>query len=87
MRGVDKGEDAIATPSAYILLNFLSPFTDVPDICRSIVTHVQTSLARQAYNLDNFGAYQAVALSARDDLLVRNSVFASAYVTYTASCR
>ncbi|KAH8114838.1 glycosyltransferase family 35 protein [Phellopilus nigrolimitatus] len=43
---------------------------DVPSISKSIVNHVQTSLARQAYNLDNLGAYQAVALSARDDLIV-----------------
>ncbi|KAI5120630.1 hypothetical protein M0805_009390 [Coniferiporia weirii] len=40
------------------------------DISKSVVNHVQTSLARQAYNLDNLGAYQAIALSARDDLLV-----------------
>lgn len=72
---------------AHIFCSISTHFTDVPDICRSIVTHVQTSLARQAYNLDNFGAYQAVALSARDDLLVCNSAFASAYVTYTVSCR
>ena len=32
--------------------------------------HVQTSLARQAYNLDEAGAYQAAALSVRDNLLV-----------------
>ncbi|KJA26532.1 glycosyltransferase family 35 protein [Hypholoma sublateritium FD-334 SS-4] len=43
---------------------------DVQAVTRSIVGHVQTSLARQAYNLDNLGAYQAAALSARDDLLV-----------------
>jgi len=42
----------------------------VPSITKSIVNHVQTSLARQAYNVDNFGAYQAVALSVRDDLIV-----------------
>ncbi|KAF5384669.1 hypothetical protein D9757_006280 [Collybiopsis confluens] len=44
--------------------------TDVNSITKSIVNHVQTSLARQAYNLDNFGAYQAAALSVRDDLIV-----------------
>ncbi|KAH8077380.1 glycogen phosphorylase [Cristinia sonorae] len=43
---------------------------DVPDITRSVVHHVQTSLARQAYNLDEAGAYQAAALSVRDNLLV-----------------
>ncbi|KAG6910455.1 hypothetical protein DXG01_010380 [Tephrocybe rancida] len=44
--------------------------TDVEHITKSIVNHVQTSLARQAYNLDNLGAYQAAALSARDNLLL-----------------
>ena len=48
--------------------------TDVPSITKSIVNHVQTSLARQAYNLDNLGAYQAVGLSVRDDLIVRTIV-------------
>jgi len=43
---------------------------DVPEITKSIVNHVQTSLARQAYNLDDLGAYQAAALSVRDNLLV-----------------
>ncbi|KAF9066048.1 glycogen phosphorylase [Rhodocollybia butyracea] len=44
--------------------------TDVTSITKSIVNHVQTSLARQAYNLDDLGAYQAAALSVRDDLIV-----------------
>jgi starch phosphorylase len=44
--------------------------TDETSITKSIVSHVQTSLARQAYNLDNLGAYQAVALSVRDDLII-----------------
>jgi len=43
---------------------------DVPSITKSIIGHVQTSLARQAYNLDDIGAYQAIALSVRDNLLV-----------------
>ncbi|KAJ8690782.1 Non-essential glycogen phosphorylase [Pleurotus ostreatus] len=43
---------------------------DVGDITKSVVNHVQTSLARQAYNLDNLGAYQAAALSVRDNMLV-----------------
>lgn len=43
---------------------------DVPAITKSVVNHVQTSLARQAYNLDNLGAYQAAALSVRDNLIV-----------------
>ncbi|KAL4248795.1 Alpha-1,4 glucan phosphorylase [Abortiporus biennis] len=40
------------------------------DVARSFVHHVQTSLARQPYNLDDLGAYQATALSVRDNLLV-----------------
>ncbi|KAF7976533.1 hypothetical protein HWV62_13809 [Athelia sp. TMB] len=43
---------------------------DEASITKSIVNHVQTSLARQAYNLDNLGAYQAVALAVRDDLII-----------------
>jgi hypothetical protein len=34
------------------------------------VNHVQTSLARAPYNIDDFGAYQAAALSVRDNLIV-----------------
>ncbi|KAH7922471.1 glycosyltransferase family 35 protein [Leucogyrophana mollusca] len=44
--------------------------TGVPSITKSIVNHVQTSLARQAYSLDDLGAYQAAALSVRDNLLI-----------------
>jgi starch phosphorylase len=44
--------------------------TDSPDISKSIVNHVQTSLARAPYNIDEFGAYQAAALSVRDNLIV-----------------
>ncbi|KAB5590162.1 Starch phosphorylase [Ceratobasidium theobromae] len=40
------------------------------EIASRIVNHVQTTIARQAYNLDDQGAYQAVAYAARDDLLV-----------------
>ena len=36
--------------------------TDVETIQKSIVHHVTTTLARAAYNMDNFSAYQAVAL-------------------------
>lgn len=42
----------------------------MPTISKSIVHHVQTSLARQAYNLDDFGAYQAAALSVRDNMIL-----------------
>ncbi|KAH9990866.1 glycosyltransferase family 35 protein [Russula vinacea] len=41
-----------------------------PEISKSIVHHVQTSLARAPYNIDDFGAYQAAALSVRDNLIV-----------------
>ncbi|KAI0276052.1 glycosyltransferase family 35 protein [Russula aff. rugulosa BPL654] len=41
-----------------------------PEITKSIVNHVQTSLARAPYNIDDFGAYQAAALSVRDNLIV-----------------
>lgn len=34
------------------------------------MNHVQTSLARAPYNIDDFGAYQAAALSVRDNLIV-----------------
>ncbi|TFY75561.1 hypothetical protein EWM64_g8447, partial [Hericium alpestre] len=44
--------------------------TALPDVTKSIVGHVQTSLARAPYNLDDFGAYQAAALSVRDNLIV-----------------
>ncbi|KAK0219004.1 glycogen phosphorylase [Armillaria fumosa] len=44
--------------------------TDVASITKSFVNHVQTSLARQASNLDDVGAYQAAALSVRDNLIL-----------------
>lgn len=47
--------------------------SDVPSITKSIVNHVQTSLARQAYNVDDLGAYQAAALSVRDNMIVGDS--------------
>lgn len=43
---------------------------DIRSLTRSFVNHVQTSLARQVYSLDDLGAYQATALSVRDNLLV-----------------
>ncbi|KAG1764490.1 hypothetical protein EV702DRAFT_1205005 [Suillus placidus] len=42
----------------------------VPSITKSIVNHVQTSLARQPHEIDNLGAYQAAALSVRDNLII-----------------
>jgi starch phosphorylase len=43
---------------------------DVPEITKSVVNHIQTSLGRAPYNIDDFGAYQAAALSVRDNLIV-----------------
>ncbi|KIY50861.1 glycosyltransferase family 35 protein [Fistulina hepatica ATCC 64428] len=43
---------------------------DEPSIARSIIGHVQTSLAREAYNIDDLGAYQAAALAVRDDMIL-----------------
>ncbi|KAF8984182.1 Non-essential glycogen phosphorylase, partial [Haplosporangium bisporale] len=44
---------------------------DINAVQKSIVHHVTTTLARAAYNMDNFSAYQAVALSTRDRLISR----------------
>ncbi|KAF8601979.1 glycosyltransferase family 35 protein [Ceratobasidium sp. AG-I] len=42
----------------------------VADVTSSVVNHVHTTIARQAYNLDDQGAYMAVAHAVRDDLIV-----------------
>nr|XP_031862304.1 uncharacterized protein CI109_002269 [Kwoniella shandongensis]KAA5529376.1 hypothetical protein CI109_002269 [Kwoniella shandongensis] len=39
------------------------------DVANTVVRHVTTSLARQAGNMDTLAAYQATALSVRDQLL------------------
>ncbi|KAG6336747.1 hypothetical protein ID866_2352 [Astraeus odoratus] len=44
--------------------------TNANSISRSFVNHVQTSLARQAHNLNDMGAYLATSLSVRDNLLI-----------------
>ncbi|KAF8494939.1 glycosyltransferase family 35 protein [Russula emetica] len=44
--------------------------SESPEITKSVVNHIQTSLARAPYNIDDFGAYQAAALSVRDNLIV-----------------
>ncbi|WVQ81442.1 hypothetical protein IAT38_003566 [Cryptococcus sp. DSM 104549] len=44
---------------------------DPQDVANTIVRHVATSLARQPANIDEVGAYQATALSVRDQLLKR----------------
>ena len=79
LRALDKGRRppvqfhprSISRPTSLTDLNS----TDVPSITRSIINHVQTSLSRQAYNLDDLGAYQAAALSAKDNMLVRSINF------------
>jgi len=43
--------------------------TGTKDIQRQIVNHVEFTLARTRFDFDNFGAYQATALSVRDRLL------------------
>ncbi|KAG8992022.1 Non-essential glycogen phosphorylase [Tulasnella sp. 427] len=43
---------------------------DLGSITKSIVGHVQTTLARRAYNIDEEGMYRAIAYSVRDDLIV-----------------
>lgn len=76
LRGVTTGEP---------LSSFLYPATDSsadsPDISKSIVHHVQTSLARAPYNIDDFGAYQAAALSVRDNLIVSHDLLGCLKVT------
>ncbi|WVW79209.1 hypothetical protein I302_101175 [Kwoniella bestiolae CBS 10118] len=44
---------------------------DEQEVANTVVRHVSTSLARQAYNIDAIAAYQATALSVRDRLLER----------------
>jgi starch phosphorylase len=43
--------------------------SDKKSIQRSIVNHVEYTLARTRFNFDNFGAYQAAAYSVRDRLI------------------
>lgn len=43
--------------------------SDKRSIQRSIVNHVEYTLARTRFNFDNFGAYQAASLSVRDRLI------------------
>lgn len=42
---------------------------DKKSIQRSIVNHVEYTLARTRFNFDNFGAYQAASFSVRDRLI------------------
>ena len=71
LRGITTGEPFFSPP--YYTATDSS--TDAPEIAQSIVHHVQTSLARAPYNIDDFGAYQAAALSVRDNLIVSYDLF------------
>ncbi|KAI5452290.1 Non-essential glycogen phosphorylase [Naganishia albida] len=44
---------------------------DVDSVARHVVHHVSTTLARQAFNLDDAGAYRACAFAVRDELIRR----------------
>lgn len=70
LRGITTGE-SLSLP----LYPVTDSSADSPDISKSIVNHVQTSLARAPYNIDDFGAYQAAALSVRDNLIVSYDLF------------
>lgn len=43
--------------------------SDQRSIQRSIINHVEYTLARTRFNFDNFGAYQAASFSIRDRLV------------------
>jgi starch phosphorylase len=43
--------------------------SDKKSIQRSIVNHVEYTLARTRFNFDNFGAFQAASLAIRDRLI------------------
>ena len=60
--GSDKNERIWELMSSYI-------GTDKKSIQRSIVNHVEYTLARTRFNFDNFGAYQATSHSVRDRLI------------------
>lgn len=49
---------------------FFFAHPDINAVQKSIVHHVTTTLARAAYNMDNFSAYQAVALRYRRYCLI-----------------
>jgi hypothetical protein len=83
MRGLDTGGITHLCASLADRHRF---YLDVPSITKSIVGHVQTSLARQAYNLDDFGAYQAAALSVRDNLIVCFCTFNSTDSKCSSPC-
>lgn len=69
MRGITSGKHFFSSP-LFHFIRVTGPSADTPDITKSIVNQVQTSLARAPYNIDDFGAYQAASLSVRDNLIV-----------------
>jgi hypothetical protein len=77
LRGITTGEPFFSSP--YYTATDSS--ADAPEISQSIVHHVQTSLARAPYNIDDFGAYQAAALSVRDNLIVSYDLFGCLKIT------
>jgi starch phosphorylase len=78
--GLSDGNARNLAFNAHLAITRNHQFTDVPSITKSIVNHVQTSLSRQAHNIDNLGAYQAAALSVRDNLLVCACIFALQFI-------
>jgi len=61
-QGTEKNEKIWELMSSYI-------GSDKKSIQRSIVNHVEYTLARTRFNFDNFGAYQAASYSIRDRLI------------------
>jgi starch phosphorylase len=52
---------------AKLMASYLSE--DVDAICQFVTNHVEYTLARSAYNIDNFGLYQATSYSIKDRLI------------------
>jgi hypothetical protein len=69
------------SPLSSLFYSATDSSADSPDISKSIVNHVQTSLARAPYNIDDFGAYQAAALSVRDNLIVSDDLLGYLKIT------
>jgi hypothetical protein len=73
MRGITSGKHLFPSPPFHFI-RCDWPSAEIPQISKSIVNHVQTSLARAPYNIDDFGAYQSAALSVRDNLIVSDDL-------------
>ena len=74
MRGITSGKHALILVAPFSLHPCDWPSAETSHITKSIVNHVQTSLARAPYNIDDFGAYQSAALSVRDNLIVSHDL-------------